>query len=389
MENHYLFTLCAAMVISLCASAQPQEWQPSGISDTVTVSFIGDVMQHGGQISAALAKGGGKFHDYDNAFRYMEGRFGKADFMVANMEFTLGTKPYSGYPNFSAPPEIAQRAKEAGIDLFMLANNHIADKGAEGFRNTFECYKKTGVPTIGVYRSIEEEKCGDPMFVTLKGIIFAFFNFTYDTNGMPVTPPYHVNIQDSTYIKEVIAKAKTGGADIIIALPHWGEEYHLEPSASQLAYADLMFREGVDAIIGSHPHVPQKGYIYTEKHPGPEGRGENNPEVKRLVFYSLGNYISNQSDPAYTQTGTFVQLRFIRNRLSGRITMAMPEWEYTWCFRKGELESDYTVVPIEEFMKCAVYLGGGGSEARKTAFGKMTDTYGFIKKKRLIEIINE
>lgn len=389
MEKRYLITLCAAMVISLCASARPQEWQPSDISDTVTISFIGDVMQHGGQISAALAKGGGEFHDYDNAFRYMESRFKKADFMVANMEFTLGTKPYSGYPNFSAPPEIAYRAKEAGIDLFMLANNHIADKGAGGFRNTLECYGKTGIPTIGVYGSIEEEKMKDPLFVTLKGIRFAFFNFTYDTNGMPVTPPYHVNIQDSTYIREVIAKAKAGGADIIIALPHWGEEYHLNPSASQLAYADLMFREGVHAIIGSHPHVPQKGYIYIERDHGPESRTDKNPEVKRLVLYSLGNYVSNQSDPAYTQTGTFVQLRFIRNRLTGKITMAMPEWEYTWCFRKGELESDYAVVPIEEFMKGAVYSGGGGNAARKAAFGKMRDTYGFIKNMRLIEIINE
>lgn len=388
MEKRYFSTLFVVLVTAACAFAQSNK-SPLSITDTVTISFIGDVMQHGGQISAALSKGEGKTYNYENAFRRLSGRFRQADLMVANMEFTLGTRPYSGYPTFSAPPEIAYAAKDAGIGLFMLANNHIADKGKTGFENTFKAYEEIGVPTIGVYRTSDEEMKNDPMIVTIKGIKFAFFNYTYDTNGMPVTPPYHVNLQDSTYIREVIAKARLSKADIIIALPHWGEEYHLSPSQEQKEYAEFMFNEGVDVIIGSHPHVPEEAYIYTESSSATAPLTESEPAVKRVVFYSLGNYISNQSDPAYTQVGTFVRLRFIKNLLSGKISLAMPEWEYTWCFRKGELESDYTVVPIEEFINGETYQKGGETPTHKAAFDLMSKTYGLIKDKQLVKVITE
>ncbi len=388
MEKRYFSMLIALLAAATCALAQTTSW-PLRTADTVTISFIGDVMQHGGQISAALAKGEGKTYNYDNAFRYLEGRFKEADLMVANMEFTLGTKPYSGYPTFSAPPEIACAAKKAGIDLFMLANNHIADKGKKGLENTFAAYDSIGIPTIGAYRSREEESGSDPMILDIKGVRFALFNYTYDTNGLPVEQPFHVNLQDSTYIRETVAKAKLARADIIIALPHWGLEYHLEPSQEQKDYAEFMFTEGVDIIIGSHPHVPETACIYTGPVSVTAPLAGSAPEVKRIVFYSLGNYISNQSDPPYTQVGTFVKLRFIRNMLSGEISIAMPEWEYTWCFRKGELESDYTVVPIGEFIGSETYKSAGEDPARKKAFSLMARTYEFIKDKQLVKVITE
>lgn len=388
MDKRYFLTLTALFAAATCAFARTYPG-PLKTADTVTISFIGDVMQHGGQISAALAKGEGKTYNYGNAFKYLEGRFKEADLMVANMEFTLGTKPYSGYPTFSAPPEIARAAKKAGIDLFMLANNHIADKGKTGFENTFSAYEEIGIPTIGTYRSSEEEAREDPMILTIKGIKFALFNYTYDTNGMPVEQPYHVNLQDSTYIRETVAKAKLAKADIIIALPHWGSEYHLEPSKEQTDYAEFMFGEGVDIIIGSHPHVPEEACIYTESASAAAPLAKPEPKVRKIVFYSLGNYISNQSNPSYTQVGTFVKLRFIRNLLSGEISIAMPEWEYTWCFRKGELESDYTVVPIEEFIGSETYRSAEEDPVRKKAFSLMAKTYEFIKNKQLVKIITE
>ena len=114
--------------------------------DTVTISFTGDVMQHGAQIDAALKKGGGKNYNYENAFKYVAPLFRQADYMVANMEFTVGTKPYTGYPCFSAPPEIASAAKNAGIDLFLMANNHICDKNAP-------CSTTPTTPTDSRYRN--------------------------------------------------------------------------------------------------------------------------------------------------------------------------------------------------------------------------------------------
>lgn len=344
-------------------------------------------MQHGGQIDAALAMGSGLDYIYDDAFKYMTSRFKEADLMVANMEMTVGTKPYSGYPNFSAPVEIAKAAKESGIGLFLMANNHIADKGSAGFKNTFAYYDSINVPAAGAYKSKEEEKELDPIMFNIKGVKFAFINFTYDTNGMPVPEPYYVNLLDSTEIKKIIARAKEKQADIIIACPHWGEEYHLEPSAEQKQWTKLLFREGVSVIVGSHPHVPEEGYIYMESAPGPEENTANQDDrVKNIVFYSMGNYISNQSDPAYTQVGTLLKLFFVKDSLTGKISIVMPKWEYTWCFRKGEFLQDYTVVPIEAFMESDDFQNAAVSPKQKTAFSKMVRTYEFIKERHLVKI---
>lgn len=350
-------------------------------SDTIRISFIGDVMQHGSQIIAALKKGEGCFYDYENAFKYMESRFKKADLMVANMEMTVGTKPYSGYPNFSAPPEIAVMAKKSGIDLFLMANNHIADKGEEGLANTFANYESLGIKHTGVFKNADEKEKNDPLVLYIKGVKIAFINFTYDTNGMPVPEPYIIDLLDSADVIKNIAKAKQAGAELIIACPHWGTEYQLGPDEEQTRWAKMLFNNGVQIIIGSHPHVPEEGYIYAA--PAPESDGK----IEKMVIYSMGNYISNQSDPAYTQVGTFLQLSIVKDPLTGKISVLMPQWEYTWCFRRGELSEDFTVVPIEEFMKSDVFNSKNISPNLHKSFKRMKKTFGFIKGKELIKTI--
>jgi len=393
LHRQFFSTVILLAITSYSASATVsfQPYKLPASSDTIKISFTGDIMQHGGQIEAALAMGDGLNYVYDNAFKYMTAKFKEADLMVANMEMTVGTKPYSGYPNFSAPVEIAKAAKESGIGLFLMANNHIADKGEIGLKNTFAYYESIGEPTTGVYKSKKEEIEQDPVIFTIKGVKFAFVNFTYDTNGMPVPDPYYVNLMDSTEVKKIIARARDKNADIIIACPHWGEEYHLEPSAEQEQWAKMLFREGVRVIVGSHPHVPEEGYIYMEPDTGPEiaGNVSQSGSVNKMVFYSMGNYISNQSDPAYTQVGTLLQLTFIKDNFTGKISIAMPKWEYTWCFRSGEFLQDYTVVPIEDFINSEDYTNGAVTPKQKVAFSKMAHTYRFIKEKHLIKIEDE
>lgn len=351
--------------------------------DTVTISFTGDVMQHGAQITSALAMGNGKKYEYGNAFRFMSPLFKKADYMVANMEFTVGTKPYTGYPCFSAPKEIAEAAKESGIDLFLMANNHICDKGATGFKNTIAAYSNLRMPTLGAYRNKRQADTSSVILVELKGMKFAIFNYTYDTNGLPVPDPYYVNLQDSTEIKKHIRQAKEMGADIIIALPHWGIEYVLEPVAEQKQYAKMMFREGVNAIIGGHPHVPEEGYIYVKRHQGPMAKDS----VERILFYSMGNYISNMTRSGWTSTGMLITLSFTRDRASGKVKMLMPDWKYTWCFRPGQYTEDYSVVPIEDFLSSEDFRRGGKTPAQQQAFKTLEDFWQQIIKRDLIKVV--
>ena len=351
--------------------------------DTVTISFTGDVMQHGAQINSALKQGGGKHYNYVNAFKYTAPLFRQADYMVANMEFTVGTKPYTGYPCFSAPKEIASAAKKSGIDLFLMANNHICDKGATGFKNTIAAYSELEMPTLGAYRNKAQADTSSVILVELKGMKFAMFNYTYDTNGLPVPEPYYVNLQDSTEIKKNIKRAKDLGADIIIALPHWGIEYVLEPVAEQKQYAKMMFREGVNAIIGGHPHVPEEGYIYVKRHQGPMAKDS----VERIVFYSMGNYISNMTRSGWTSTGMLITLSFTRDRATGKVKMLMPQWKYLWCFRPGQYTEDYSVVPIEEFLSSEDFRRGGKTPEQKQAFKALEDFWQQIKKRDLIKVV--
>jgi Putative enzyme of poly-gamma-glutamate biosynthesis (capsule formation) len=343
--------------------------------DTIEIAFIGDVMQHGIQIKRALKKNCNPLlassYDYSNTFKYIEKELKSADLSVANMEFPLGDYPYGAYPNFKAPASIATQAKKSGIGLFLLANNHIFDQGQKGFQKTLSIYDTIGVPYLGAYYSEKEREKIEPAIIEINGVKFSFINFTYGSNIGPKNP-FIINMMDSTYIKSSITKAKALGADIIIALPHWGEEYKLHPSQIQKKWASMLFWNGCDIIIGTHPHVPQVAEIVMDT--------LRNNLVKNIIFYSLGNYISNQSNPDYSQLGLLVNIRVIKNNLTQQVSIIKPEYEYLWCFKGGELEESHTVVPI------SYILNNKHIVRNKAQYDRMLRTYNYIKSNNLIKI---
>lgn len=358
--------------------------------DTIRLVFIGDVMQHGNQIRSALIKEQDPnlptSYDHSYAFKYVEPFFRQADVAAANMEFPTGGPPYKGYPLFSAPESIVWQARKSGINLFLLANNHLLDMGKEGLEKTLRTYKQLGEKYIGAYASEEEEKQMNPVIFQLKETRIAILNFTYGTNGFPVPAPYQMNLMDSTHVKEVIQRAKARGAELIIAAPHWGEEYQLTPSPTQRKWAEMLFREGVKIIIGSHPHVPQTAEIYYKNNSLPplkEGGTTliGNKEVEKFIFYSLGNYISNQSIPDYSQLELLVNITLVKDRFSEKIIILAPEYKFLWCFKKNEFQDDYTVIPVEAL------LGKEELVRNPEQYRRMVRTYNYIKDKKLIKHI--
>ncbi|MEG2849289.1 MAG: CapA family protein, partial [Bacteroidales bacterium] len=311
--------------------------------DTINIVFIGDVMQHTPQLSGALIKGKEKqkpeSYNYSHMFKYIQPILQKSNIAVANMEFPMGGAPYKGYPLFSAPESIVWQAKKSGINLFLLANNHILDMEKEGLNRTLNIYKELGVNHTGAYFSKEEEEKKNPIIFNINGTKIAIINFTYGTNGNTIPKPYVINLMDSIHVKQTINKAKQHGAQIIIAAPHWGEEYQLYPSATQRKWAKMLFREGVKIIIGTHPHVPQVAEIYYDA-----------GEVQKFIFYSLGNYITNQSIPNYSQIELLVKVSIVKNNFTNKIIILPPNYEFMWCFKKNEFETDYTVIPIKELI---------------------------------------
>lgn len=307
--------------------------------DTVTIAFIGDVMQHRRQLQHARIKNSDTLlsssYDYSSYFKYTGDIIRQADYSVANMEFVCGLPPYTGYPSFSAPKSIAEEAAKSGIDLFLCANNHIFDKGQRGFEATIKTYSELDIAYTGVYRNRAEQDSLNPYITDIKGIKCAFINFTYGTNT--AAREAVVNRMDSVSVVKAIRKGEEKGADFIIALPHWGVEYSVLPSPQQKKWESFLYRNGVDVIIGSHPHVVQPMNYITS----PDG------EIKHITAYSLGNYISNMS-AKNTQMGFIFLLKITKRENRCQIISGEPIW--IWCARGERFESNYTVLPVEEFI---------------------------------------
>ena len=253
-------------------------------NQTVNLVFVGDAMQHAPQITAAQQPDG--TYDYSPCFQYLVDDITWADLAVVNLECPLGGKPYTGYPCFSAPDSYAMQLKDVGFDLFLTANNHCLDRRDKGLARTFHTLDSMGIAHIGTYPDQHERDRRIPYMVNIKGMNIAFLDYTYGTNGIPIKGNVIVDFIDQQQIADDIALARERGAHAICVNLHWGIEYQLKPVASQRTLADWLFTQGVDLIIGGHPHVVEPMEVrYSEDY-----------DKKVLLVYSMGNFISNQSD---------------------------------------------------------------------------------------------
>ena len=274
---------------------------------TATLLFVGDLMQHGPQIKQALQPDGS--YRYDECFEQVKPYIESADLAIGNLEVTLGGEPYQGYPCFSAPDDYLWAIKETGFDVLTTSNNHCLDRGKKGLERTLLMTDSLGFHTLGTYRDDEERSQRYPLVLTVNGIRVAFLTYTYGMNGFEVSEPNVVNVIDKTVMEEDIRAAKAMHPDVIIAIMLWGTEYRLEPDSYQRHYAEWLLENGVDHIIGGHPHVIEPTEWVKE-----EGRID-----PHLVVYSQGNFISNMSLPN-TFDGTMITLSIQKVGLVTRIS---------------------------------------------------------------------
>ncbi|MBQ7690034.1 MAG: CapA family protein [Muribaculaceae bacterium] len=253
-------------------------------NNQVDLVFVGDAMQHSPQLSASHRGGG--MYDYSACFRYVEDDIRQADYAVVNLECPLGGAPYSGYPAFSAPDSYAAQLKQSGFDLFLTANNHCLDRRDRGLRRTLTALDSLGIPHIGTYANPDERNRQVPLITTIKGVRFAFLCYTYGTNGITVQGDAVVDHIDRSLIARDLQAARDRGAQVLCVNLHWGIEYQLQPVASQRDLADWLVEQGVDLIIGGHPHVVEPM----------EMRHSQTHDKDVLLVYSMGNFISNQRD---------------------------------------------------------------------------------------------
>ena len=243
----------------------------------VRLLFAGDLMQHMPQVSAARRSDGR--YDYRESFRHVARYFREADLAIVNLETTLSDEgPYSGYPCFRSPSAVADAMRDMNIDLAVMANNHCCDGGAEGIRTTLRTLDRAGIGRTGVFADSCDLRRHHPLRLRAGEVEVALLDYTYGTNGIPVPRGALVNRIDTAAMRRDLHRARSEGADVVAVCIHWGEEYARRENAAQRRTAAWLRRHGADLVIGSHPHVVQP---YRADSAG-------------AVFYSLGNFVSNQ-----------------------------------------------------------------------------------------------
>ena len=295
--------------------------------DTLTLMFIGDVMSHTPQVTAAQIYD--DYYDYSTCYRYLAPYIASADICIANMEVPLAGAPYTGYPQFSCPDAMMSQLFDAGVDVFLTSNNHTCDKGAKGIRRTIHVMDSLGIPHVGTYLDSADFQQRNPLIVEKNGFRIAVLNYTYGTNGIPAPNPFIVNLLDSAAIARDVARARELKADYIVVMPHWGIEYERKQNKKQEAFANYMYECGVDMVIGGHPHVVQPITL------------ENKDEygvAQRITAYSLGNFVSNQRK-RYTDGGIIVKCQLVRDT-TGIIRITDYEYLPYWVY-KGTCAGKY------------------------------------------------
>ena len=259
--------------------------------------FGGDLMQNIMQVRAARNNQEGVY-DYSESFRFVKPLFEQADLAVVNLETTItATGNYSGFPLFRSPVELAESMRDAGIDVAVMANNHVFDGGKQGVYTTLSLLDSFGIQHTGVFTDSYDFQKNHPLYLRVNGLQFALLNYTYGTNGLPVPEGLYVNRIDSFSIIRDIQQIDRRKTDGVIVYFHWGVEYARQPNREQRALADLCHRYGAEIVIGSHPHVVQPVSF----------KEEDDGTVRNVTVYSLGNLVSNQRE-RYQDGGIIVAI---------------------------------------------------------------------------------
>lgn len=280
---------------------------------TFNMLLTGDIMCHDTMFKDAYDKTTDTY-DFTYMFDDIKNHLQNADITIGNLETTFAGKKkgYSNYPTFNTPEQLAQNLKTVGFDVVSTANNHSMDSGYNGIVSTLAELDKAELSHTGTYTS--EESQNEILIKNVKGVRIAFLSYTYGTNGIPIPKdkPYAVNLIDKDLIIKHLELAKKEKPDMICVSMHWGIEYQTKPNKEQKDLADFLFNNGVDIIIGNHPHVPQSMEKRTIEL-------EDGTTKDVFVIYSLGNLMADQRKD-YTRDTALLNLN-IAKKSDGKISI--------------------------------------------------------------------
>jgi poly-gamma-glutamate capsule biosynthesis protein CapA/YwtB (metallophosphatase superfamily) len=361
MYNWFLksiFKILSCLCIFVCALC----FSVVNAQDTTRISllFVGDIMQHDSNIEAAF-NAVTKKYDYSSCFEYVAPILRSADLTIGNLELTLAGSPYKGYPQFSAPDALGVELKRSGFDVLVTANNHSLDRRRKGVERTIDVLDSLQIQHTGTFKDSASRANTFPLVIEKNGFTFSLLNYTYGTNGIPVTKPNIVNLIDTVTIKADLATARAQQTDAIIVFMHWGLEYQSLPAKDQKTLAALCLREGAKLVIGSHPHVLQP-MVW-------------NKQDDNLIAYSLGNFVSGQR-PRYRDGGAmlWIELQKVKKDSVSTTIINKANYELEWVQKTSGAKSEFTAFPFRYFENDTVLLKSKTSQDALALFAKDSRT---------------
>ena len=308
---------------------------------TFTLTALGDTLCHNTQYWDAYNS---EKKEYDFSYVYEDIKYYTkvADITVGSLETTFAgeDKGYSNYPTFNSPDSLATALKKIGVDVISLAGNHALDYGYSGICRTIDVLDNADISHLGTYKTAEDQE--KILIKNVKGVKIAFINYTYGTNGIsvPSGKEFCVNLIDKNLIKKQIDQAKSEGADMIVACMHWGTEYKTSANSEQKELADYLFKNGVDIILGNHPHVlePMEKKTITL---------DDGTTKDVFVVYALGNFTADQRDEI-TRDSAILNLNITKN-VDGKISINKVDYVPIYMYKNSNAKSHkFKILDIEK-----------------------------------------
>lgn len=313
-------------------ATEPATRAQKSTKTTIHIKAAGDLNVTNTVINAGVAVGG---YNYTRAFMDVASTLSDADLTVLNLEGNICGEPY-GSDTTSAPRELLDGLRNAGVDLIQMANSCTINNGLIGLTSTLQSIRAAGLEPVGAFASESEFQQSKGYTITeAQGVKVAFVAFTKGLGGrgLPAGNDNLVNIlyEDyaSTYdkidrnrITSVLKAVEAEKPDITIALLHWGSEYNDDISDTQKSIVNLMKKQGVDVIIGTHPHTVQAI--------------EYDALAGTLVAYSLGDFFGDASRGG-TNYSIILDLEITKDSSTG--TTKVTNYSYTPIYTVSEAES--------------------------------------------------
>lgn len=361
----------------------------------ISILCVGDVMAHSPNLKAALNLGGGNSYVFTEDYHWVNWYIKGVDLAMCNVETTFSGGTPSGYPLFSAPDELAYALSDAGFDVAITSNNHMMDTGFDGMQRTLEVLRNQGMTTVG------SRYAGEPSWSMreVNGLKIGLVGYTYETTGAGASSisingnyvsreaeelinsfNYHEIDADLEKICADIDAAKAAGVNLVLCYMHWGNEYQRQPDANQTYMAQYLADRGADVIFASHPHVLQTVNVLNS------ADGRTVP-----VFYSMGNFISNQRAETlqnrYTEQGMMARVDIRYMKSTGEILREKIRVIPTWVDRYGS-PLRYSIIPLDADLAANPVLASSGHLSRaQQALADVTELIGqeYLDGKVIIE----